>query len=385
MSPSRALGSISADLHPNPFLLFQSGEMELVESADDGLELRKVTEGFHRYIFKKLVFILACSIVSVVVGVTALTIGTYDIGFVECFQTLVDHITGNISNATKDDIIWNVRLPRIVLGVIVGVGLAVAGVAMQSVLKNPLADPYTTGISSGASFGATIAMTAGVTLFGSTYGIVGNAFVFSLIPVAVIVIISGLKRVSPTTMILSGIAVMYIFNAITTVLMLMADPDDLAAVYSWQVGSLSSADWDSIPVSALITAAGCMFIWLISSRLNVLSAGDESAKTLGVDADRLRIITLIVVSLVTASIVSFTGIIGFVGLVAPHMVRLFIGADTKFLIPGSAAFGIMLVLVSDLIGRTIIAPTVLDVGVVTAFIGGPMFLWLLIRQKREVW
>ena len=198
-------------------------------------------------------------------------------------------------------------------------------------------------------------------------------------------VISGLKGVSPTTMILSGIAVMYIFNAFTTVMMLMADPDDMAAVYDWQVGTLGNATWENLPVSAGVTFVGVILLMFLANKLNVLSAGDDSAKTLGIDANKLRIISLIIVSLVAASIVSFTGIIGFVGLVSPHMVRLFIGADNRFLIPASGAFGVALVLISDLIGRTIIAPAILQVGVVTAFLGGPLFLYLLIRQKKEVW
>ncbi len=344
-----------------------------------------VQNDFKKYVWKKYIFIILCIVISSIVAIYALTIGTYPIGFVESFEILINHITGNITNVTKDMIIVDVRLPRIVLGIIVGVGLAVAGVTMQSVLKNPLADPYTTGISSGASFGATIAITAGIGLAAGSGFIVINAFIFSLVPVLLIVIISGLRKTTPTTMILSGIAIMYVFNAITTVLMLMSDPDDLAAVYSWQVGTLSTATWDSIPISLTFTAIGVIILGILSSKLNVLSSGDECAKSLGVDANKLRIISLVIVSLITASIVSFTGIIGFVGLVSPHVVRLFIGSDNRYLIPASAVFGVLLVLASDLIGRTIIAPAILQVGVVTAFLGGPLFLYLLIKQKKEVW
>ncbi|MDR0509202.1 MAG: iron ABC transporter permease [Candidatus Methanoplasma sp.] len=352
---------------------------------DPDFSFSNVSEQFRKYIWKKYVFIIICLMVSLVVAIYALTIGTYDIGFWECFRILVDHLQGNILDSTKDVIIWNVRLPRILLGAVVGAGLAVGGATMQSVLKNPLADSYTTGISSGASFGATIAIILGLTVAGGNGAIVANAFIFSLVPVLLIVVISGLRKTSPTTMILSGIAIMYVFNAITTVLMLMSDPDDLAAVYSWQVGSLSTATWDSIPISSAVTVAGVIALALLSNKLNILSAGDESAKSLGVDANKIRIISLLIVSLITASIVSFTGIIGFVGLVSPHVARLFIGSDNKFLIPASATFGVMLVLISDLVGRTVIAPAVLQVGVVTAFLGGPLFLYLLIKQRKEIW
>lgn len=212
-----------------------------------------------------------------------------------------------------------------------------------------------------------------------------SAFVFSLVPTAVIISLSVAKKVSPVSMIMAGIAVMYIFNAITTMIKLWADPNDLEAIYLWSVGSFDTIRWDDLPVMFFVTLFGSIGIMLISNKLNILASGDESAKSLGIDASRLRIICLVVVSLITASIVSFTGIIGFVGLVAPHVVRLFIGSDNKFLIPASAAFGAALLLISDLVGRTIIAPSVIQVGVITSFIGGPLFLYLIIRQKKEMW
>ena len=193
------------------------------------------------------------------------------------------------------------------------------------------------------------------------------------------------KRASPTTIILAGIAIMYIFNAMTTLLMLMADPNDLADVYSWQVGSLGITTWSDIPIMAIVSFAGFIVLWSLSGKINVLASGDENAKSLGVDADKLRILSLGVVSLVAAAIVSFTGIIGFVGLVCPHVARMFIGSDNRYLLPASAAFGVVMLLVADLIGRVIIAPAVLQVGVITAFIGGPMLIYLLMKQKKEAW
>ena len=344
-----------------------------------------VLSGYRHYVGFKFVFIAVCVVLAFIIAGFSVTVGSYDIGFFESYETIWNHITGNIVDETKDLIVWRTRLPRVLTGVLVGIALASAGAVMQSIMKNPLADPYTTGISSGASFGATLAMILGITLVAGSYGTIVNAFVFSLIPAAVIILVSGMRRASPTVMILSGIAVMYIFNAFTTVFMLMADPEDLAAVYTWQVGTLGKAKWDYLPVMAPFVIIGVIAMQLLSNRINVLSTGDENAKALGVDAEKLRIICLVIVSFVTASVVSFTGIIGFVGLVCPHVVRIFIGSDSKYLIPASATFGVVLVLISDVIGRTIIYPAVLQVGVVTAFIGGPMFLYLLIRSKKEVW
>ena len=357
--------------------------MDTEISADISEE--ELVDTYGHYLLKKLGFIAVCIIVTVIVAGVAMTIGPYDIGFFECYQILFDHLLGNIGDINKDWVICEARFPRIAAGVIAGVGLACAGAVMQSTMKNPLADPYTTGISSGASFGATIAIVSGVTLFSGQFSLVLNAFIFSLIPTAVIVVVSAMKRASPTTIILAGIAVMYVFNAMTTVLMLMADPNDMADVYAWQVGSLGITSKDDIPIMFVVTLIGTAIMWILSGKINVLASGDENAKTLGIDADKLRIFCLIVVSLVAAAIVSFTGIIGFVGLVCPHVARMFIGSDNKYLIPASAALGALMLIVSDLIGKTIIAPAVLQVGVITAFIGGPMLIYLLLKQKKEAW
>ncbi len=351
----------------------------------DQEETDKAYEDYRKYLFRKWIFIFICIGISILVTGYALTIGPYDIGFLQSYEILFDHITGNTQDQLLDYIITELRLPRIACGIIAGCGLAVAGAVMQSTLMNPLADPYTTGVSSGASFGATIAITSGITLFAGGYGLVLNAFLFSLIPSAIIVVVSRLKNASPTVMIMAGIAVMYIFNACTTVMMLWADPNDMKAVYEWQVGTLTNTEWADIVVMLAVTAVGITVLQFLSQKINVLATGDDNAKALGVNADTLRTICLLVVALMSASIVCFTGLIGFVGLVAPHIVRLFIGADNKYLLPASAAFGAALLILADLVGRTIIAPATLEVGVITAFVGGPVFLWLIVKKKSEIW
>ncbi len=369
---------------PQDYSLYAGWDVEDVAEDD-------IDSGYRRYILRKWTLILACIGACFLVAGVAITVGEYPIGFIEAYELLWNHLIGNGPTAVTDPtyipdhVVWNLRLPRILVGIIAGAGLAVAGATMQSTLKNPLADPYTTGISSGAAFGATIAICYGFGIFGTTGSIVANAFVFSLIPTAIIATISVTKKISPVSMILAGIAVMYIFNSMTTVMMLWADPDDLASVYQWQVGSFEGLTWEDVPLMFTVTAIGSVFLLCVSNKINVLATGDESARALGIDASKLRLICLVVVSLMTASIVSFTGIIGFVGLVSPHVVRIFIGSDNRYLIPASMAFGAALLLVADLVGRTAIAPAVLEVGVVTAFIGGPLFLYLVVRQKKEAW
>ena len=186
-------------------------------------------------------------------------------------------------------------------------------------------------------------------------------------------------------MIMAGIAIMFIFNSFTTVLKLHADPDALALLYQWTVGTVSDCSWTDIPLMAAVVVAGTFVTQVLSRKLNVLATGDDSAKAMGLNVENMRIMLLLLISLMVATVVSFTGLIGFVGLVAPHVCRIFVGADNRYLVLSSAMFGAVLLEVADLIGRTVIAPATLQVGVVTAFIGGPMFLYLIMRQKRSSW
>jgi iron complex transport system permease protein len=359
--------------------------------ADRDDTTNSIIDKYKKYVMRKWVFIFVCIVAMMVVILFALTIGEYPLSVERCYEIIWQFITGhqpaNASETLENSIIFDIRLPRIYVGILAGAGLAAAGVAMQSTLMNPLADPYTTGVSSGASFGATIGIVLEISLFGvsAQYTTVINAFVFSLIPMAMIILLSKARNGSPTTMIMAGIAIMYIFNAFTTLISLMAEPTKLEQLYRWTVGSLTFAGSSDVLVMAVFVIPGIIILQFLTSKLNILSTGDDTAKSLGVDADRMRRIILLVVALIAAAVVSFTGLIGFVGLVAPHIVRIFVGPDNRFLLPASAAFGALLLIFADLVGRVIIAPAELQVGVVTAFMGGPLFLWLIIRKNTKVW
>jgi len=332
----------------------------------------------------RYMFVIICLIAIVLVAGYTVTIGSVAISFVEAYETIWNHLTGNIVDTMFDYVIWDLRTPRVIGGIFAGIGLAICGVVMQNTLKNPLADPYTTGVSSGASMGATLTLSLFGGALGSWYGAIG-AFVFALVPVAIMIAITKMKDASPTTMVMAGIGIMYIFNAITTMLMMTMDSQTMQAIYNWQVGTLDLLTWDQLPVLVAVVVVGIIISMLISGKLNVLATGDESAKALGINADRMRIWCLILVGVVSAAVVSFTGLIGFVGLVAPHITRLFIGSDNKFLIPASGVFGGMLMIIADAIGRTVLFPEVVQVGVVMSFIGGPVFLALLLGSKKKMW
>ena len=338
-------------------------------------EYRKLTT-------KRIGFIVICAVACLLLSIYAATVGSYPISPGDVFNSILDAILGR----TPEDygiyhIVVNLRMPAIVTALVCGFGLAIAGVCMQSMLKNPLADPYTMGISSGAGFGAALAMILGIEIIGGA-GTVANAFVFAILPAMVILFLSKFRNATPTMMILCGIALMYLFNAATQLFMLIADPEDLSAVYKWMIGSVDGTSMDEAVIVLIVAILGTIYVQYMSNQLNLMGLGDESAKTLGVDVERKRLILLVVVTLVAATVVSFTGIIGFIGLVAPHMVRAIIGTDNKYLIPASGFFGAFLLLLSHLVAMTIAQPTVLPVGVITSCIGGPLFLFLILRNSK---
>lgn len=352
----------------------------------DGLEQRSdFQKEYRRLSAKRLGFIIICGVACLILSIYAATIGSYPISPGDVFNSILDAILGREPSDTGIyHIVVNLRMPAILTSLICGFGLAVCGVCMQSMLKNPLADPYTMGISSGAGFGAALAMILGIELIGGA-GTVANAFIFSLLPALVILFLSKFRNATPTMMILCGIALMYLFNAATQLFMLIADPEDLSSVYKWMIGSVDGTDLGEAAVVLVVAIIGTVYVQYMSNQLNLMGLGDESAKTLGVDVERKRLILLMVVTLIAATIVSFTGIIGFIGLVAPHMVRAIIGTDNRYLIPASGFFGAFLLLLSHLVAMTVAQPTILPVGVITSCIGGPLFLFLILRNSKEVW
>ena len=336
--------------------------------------------------YKKYVAMAALFIVLIIASLYGMTVGSYPITFGEVYQIIIDHLMdlGGDLETVDQRVVWEQRMPRLLTGIVAGAGLAVAGSAMQSMMKNPLADPYTTGISSGASFGAVVAITLGIAIGSTQNATVLFAFIFALIPAGVIILLTTFKRATAAMMILAGISVMYIFNAVTQYLMLVADNETMAAAYEWTIGTLSKSSWESLPIMAIVVIAGSIALLFLSRYLNAMNSGDNYAKTVGINVERLRVVILIIISVVSASVVSFTGIIGFVGLVGPHITRIFLGSDNRFLIPGSILMGATIMVLCDILAKSF-TTTALPIGIITALVGGPVFLLLIIRQKKEVW
>ncbi len=281
-------------------------------------------------------------------------------------------------------IIWNLRLPRIVMALLAGCGLAIAGTVFQAILRNPLASPYTLGIGASAGFGAVTAIVFGAG-FSNEYLIAGNAFGFTLATSLLVLGIAKLKGATSETMILTGIALMFLFSSLTSLLQYMGTMEQVHEIVFWFFGSLSKVGWKEIGLAAGMILIPIPILLRRSWDFNLLAAGDESALALGVNVQKIRMLGVVLASLITAGSICFTGMIGFIGLVAPHITRMIIGGDHNFLFPASALVGAVLVLTADTLGRTVWAPQVIPIGIVTSFIGVPFFFYLLMKRTREYW
>lgn len=286
--------------------------------------------------------------------------------------------------SSQVSIIWNVRLPRVMLGVFIGAGLSMAGTAFQGMFKNPMADPYVIGISSGAALGATIAII--LKLEGSYFGISPIsvfAFIGALTAVFLVYEIARIKNQIPvTTLLISGVAIGQLFTAIMSFLMVIFSKDMSKIIY-WSLGSLAGKGWSPVLGIMLPMITSMILLNIFARDLNVMLTGEESAKSLGVNVERTKIYVLLLGTFMTSVAVSVSGIIGFVGLIIPHIVRLIIGPDHRILLPASALVGGIFMIASDAIARTVISPIEVPVGIVTAMFGGPFFIYLLVKAKRN--
>ena len=333
---------------------------------------------------RRLLVLLAGLVVLLAVLVHALLAGAVDLSVRE----VIGVFTGTASPFVER-IVWQIRLPRILGGAIAGAGLAYVGTAMQSVLRNPLGAPYTLGISQAAAFGAALSIavrgvdsTAGA-LFGP-YLTTVSAFVVALSSTSVILLLIHVKNASPETLILTGVALGAVFNAGITVVQYLASDTEVAAIVYWTFGDLGRLTWPTVTVVGIGAIGSAAYFSLRGWQYTVLDAGDETAASLGLNVERLRVVGMLVGSFATAVIVAFVGIIGFVGLVAPHIARKVVGTDERLLLPASGLVGAILLVGADTVARAAFDPLSLPVGVLTAFLGAPLFVYLVIAG-REHW
>ena len=347
-------------------------------------------QNYRLQILRKILIIAAGSVLLFLISVAAVTVGTNEITLSQAFEIVISKILGIEYETGSPEwwdsyLVWEERMPRVFAAMFAGAGLAVAGVAMQSILRNPLADPYTTGISSGAMVGISAAIVLGITvpMFTNELGLMMNAFITGLIPALVIVGVTKMRNSSAATIILAGLAMSFMFGAVTQMIMMGAEAEKSQETYKWMVGTLNYVVSDKIPLMAIITLAGTGFFLFMSKQLNLISLGDTNAKSLGLNAESFRNLCLLVMSIMIAEQVSVTGILGFVGLVVPHMMRMLVGADNRYLIPASMLFGAIFVIGSDILARTVLDG--ISVGVIVSAIGGPLFLAFIIHKRKEIW
>lgn len=325
--------------------------------------------------------------------IAAISFGSSDLLAADVYGVLKDklfHHSAGIEagkwSRSQFQIVWNIRLPRVLFGMVCGAGLSLCGAVMQSLVMNPIADPYVLGISAGASAGAAWALLMPLPFFCGQYQVTVAAMIGALIASALVYFMAkagGGGQVRPVTLLLSGTAVNAVMSAVTSLLIYLAkSPESIAAVYNWQMGSIAAAQWTTLPLPLICVVYGFLLFSMSGRKLNMMMLGDEDAMSMGLNVRRFRLMMFSTCSLVVASLVSVTGIIGFVGLVVPHIVRILAGtSDNKAVIPLSALMGGIFLIWADAAARGLFGRAEMPLGIITAFVGAPFFLYLMARKR----
>ena len=346
---------------------------------------------YGEFIRRKRLALLFSLLITLLASLYAVGVGSINIPFSELIRTLIGK-----GDSLSQTAIINIRLPRVVAAILVGAALASAGAVMQCVLRNPLASASTLGVSQGAAFGAAV----GIVVFGggvvnsatatsaitinNPYIVTVCAFVCGSISSIVIIAISQIKKnIGPGGLILAGVALSSLFSGGSTLLQYFTDDTKLGAIVFWTFGNLGSASWRDLLILALVLAAALIYFMFNRWNYNAMESGADTAKSLGVNTRSVMLVSMGICSVISAVAVSFVGIISFVGLVAPHIMRRFTGNDYRFLVPGSAVAGALLLVLADTFGRSVVAPVILPIGALTAFLGAPMFLFLLFKGVKN--
>jgi len=350
------------------------------EEARAELEYRLAGFGERR---KMLVIVSLFVLLLLTIGI-ALVMGAYDIGIRDVYHVLLVHLnpawdSANLNNL-YNTVVWDIRLPRIILSVAVGIALAIAGGVFQGCFRNPLVEPYILGVSSGAAFGAALAIVFPAFLFSLQV----SAFVFGTIAVFAAYLLARVRGETPiVTLILAGVIVGSIFAALVSILKYVAADAALREIVFWLMGGFYYASWKDVTTIVPIIA-GCFFLlWFLSWKLNILSMGDEESRTLGVNPERYKIILIIVSTLITAISVSAVGIIAWVGLMMPHAARMLLGPDHRFMLPAAAIMGGIYMVICDTLARTVTSAEI-PVGIITSILGAPYLIYLLRSKGKTV-
>lgn len=332
----------------------------------------------------KCLLIIFALVVIVFTILFSIKLGAVNISWKKVVDILLYHCSisdNSYWSKTEDLVVWYFRLPRALLACLAGGGLAISGVAMQAAVKNPLADPYILGISAGASAGATAVIAADILDITAEYSVSIGAFSGAVLSMALLFLLNKDNRDS-VRLLLSGCVISILFSSISSVIMFMAkDKEKISSIVFWLMGSVAGANCQMVPIVAFTVSIGIVFLLIYHRQLNALLLGEETAHTLGLNTGKLRWQLVLLVAIVVGSIVSFCGMIGFVGFVMPHIVRSMFGSDHKLVVPLSAFIGAVFLCWSDVVARIIVIPEELPIGIITSICGAPFFIYILKRQK----
>lgn len=333
---------------------------------------------------KFLCVLIGLSVALLLSIICGIILGPVQINVQDVYQIIVNQVTETEHypvtwKLSTESIVWYIRCPRVVMGIFAGIGLSLAGVAMQTLTKNALAGPYVLGISSGASTGAVAVLILGTFSSLGYYAVSVGAFAGAMISAMIVFTIAKSNgEFTATKLVLTGMAVSAIFSSLTNILVFSAKNEQLVrSALFWMTGSVAGVKWEQLWIPCGVVIISALVLLLLSNALNGLLLGDNIAMTIGVDVKKMRSILIVFTTMLTAVIVSFTGVIGFIGLVVPHGARTIVGSDHKKVIPVSSLLGAILLIWADIGARLVFAPEEIPIGVITALVGAPFFLWLL--------
>ncbi|MCL6746704.1 iron ABC transporter permease [Kosakonia sp. R1.Fl] len=338
----------------------------------------------YRVILRRRVSLLALLVVFIAASMLLdFTLGPSGLPLDTLWQTLVDPASADAGTRV---IVWDIRMPYALMAIIVGLTLGLAGAEMQTILNNPLASPFTLGVSSAAAFGAALAIVLGIGIPGvpAQWFISANAFIFALLAALLLDGITRWTQVATSGVVLFGIALVFTFNALVSMLQFIANEDTLQGLVFWTMGSIARASWEKLGILLLALAVIMPLSMLSSWKLTSLRLGEDRAISFGINVRRLRLATLLRISILSALSVAFVGPIGFIGLVAPHIARMVFGEDHRFYLPGSALIGALVLSLASIVSKNLIDGVIIPVGIVTSLVGVPFFITIIVRHRGSV-
>ncbi|QOV66282.1 FecCD family ABC transporter permease [Kosakonia pseudosacchari] len=338
----------------------------------------------YRVILRRRVSLLALLVVCIVASMLLdFTLGPSGLPLDTLWQTLVDPASADAGTRV---IVWDIRMPYALMAIIVGLTLGLAGAEMQTILNNPLASPFTLGVSSAAAFGAALAIVLGIGIPGvpAQWFISANAFFFALLAALLLDGITRWTQVATSGVVLFGIALVFTFNALVSMLQFIANEDTLQGLVFWTMGSIARASWEKLGILLLALSVILPLSMLSSWKLTSLRLGEDRAISFGINVRRLRLATLLRISILSALSVAFVGPIGFIGLVAPHIARMVFGEDHRFYLPGSALTGALVLSLASIVSKNLIDGVIIPVGIVTSLVGVPFFITIIVRHRGSV-